>query len=82
MERNKTIIKRINGNNVAFVNEIMFTGRQNIKWDDVEAYLKQYVGKAIEIVDSKELIYIGSDLPDEYTGKSKGKCCSVHPRNN
>lgn len=33
-------------------------------------YLKQYVGDFIEIADSKEIVYIGNDLPDEYTGSN------------
>ena len=30
---------------------------QNIAWDEVEMYLKQYVGDFIEIADNKEILY-------------------------
>ena len=37
-------------------------------WDDVKAYLEAYVGEFYEIADTKDIIYIGKELPDEYTG--------------
>lgn len=68
MDRNINVIKDIHGNEIVIVNDICFKGRQNIAWDDVEQYLKQYVGEFVEIAEGKEKIYIGNDLPDEYTG--------------
>lgn len=70
MERNISVIKDVNGNQIVLINDICFKGRQNIDWDEVEQYLKQYVGEFVEIVESKEIIYIGNDLPDEYTGSN------------
>ena len=77
MERNISVIKDVNGKQIVIVNDIRFKGKRNIDWDEVEQYLKQYVGEFIEIAESKEIIYIGSDLPDEYssskyTAKLKG----------
>ena len=37
-----------------------------VKWEDVEKYLKQYVGEFYTIAETNDVIYIGSDLPDEY----------------
>ncbi|MBR6933665.1 MAG: hypothetical protein IKH49_10250, partial [Bacteroidales bacterium] len=42
----------------------------SVNWKDVKDYLKTYVGKFYETAESKEVIYIGSDLPDEYTGSN------------
>lgn len=70
MQRNVEIVKDISGNKIVVVNDIKFKGRQNIEWDKVEIYLKQYIGRRIEIADSKENIYIGNDMPDEYTGSN------------
>ena len=70
MERNISVIKDVNGNQIVIVNDIRFKGKRNIDWDEVEQYLKQYVGEFIEIAESKEIIYIGSDLPDEYSGSN------------
>ncbi|MGI6094357.1 MAG: hypothetical protein ACOYBL_02880 [Lachnospiraceae bacterium] len=70
MNRNINVIKDTNGNQIVVINDIRFKGRQNIDWDEVEQYLKQYVGEFIKIADSQEIIYIGNDLPDEYTGSN------------
>ena len=64
--RNVSVIKDVNGNNIAMINDIIFKGRQAINWRDVEAYLKQYVGYFYRIASTNEIVYIGSDLPDEY----------------
>lgn len=70
MERNISVIKDVNGNQIVVVNDIRFKGKRNIDWNEVEQYLKQYVGEFIEIAEGKEIIYIGNDLPDEYSGSN------------
>ena len=57
MERNISVIKDVNGNQIVVINDIRFKGRQNIDWNEVEQYLKQYVGEFVEIAESKEIIY-------------------------
>lgn len=42
--------------------------KQNIDWKEVEKYLECYVGELVEITESKDIIYIGSKFPDEYSG--------------
>lgn len=37
-------------------------------WDDVKAYLKEYVGEFYTIAETEDVVFIGNDLPDEYTG--------------
>ena len=37
-----------------------------VDWNIVEEYLKEYIGECAEILDTNEMIYIGSDFPDEY----------------
>lgn len=66
VKRNVSVVKDINGNNIVLINDIIFKGRQAIKWDDVEEYLRQYVGEIYTIADNREIVYIGNDLPDEY----------------
>lgn len=68
MERNVNIIKDINGNNIVIINDIRFKGRRSVNWDDVKEYLEEFVGEFYEIADTRDIVYIGSDLPDEYTG--------------
>lgn len=68
MERNVNVIKDVNGNSIVLINDIIFKGKRQVDWDDVKAYLEQYVGEFYEIADTKDVVYIGKDLPDEYTG--------------
>ena len=65
-KRNVSVIKDVDGNNIVMINDIIFKGKQNIQWEDVEEYLSRYVGELYTIADTKEIIYIGNDLPDEY----------------
>jgi len=65
-KRNVSVIQDINGHNIVVINDVIFKGKQSIQWNDVEEYLRQYVGDFYTIADTKEVIYIGTDLPDEY----------------
>lgn len=66
MSRNVNVIADINGNKIVLINDIIFKGKRSVNWKDVEEYLKQYVNEFFEIADTKDVVYIGSDLPDEY----------------
>lgn len=64
--RNIQVIKDLDGRNIVIINDIIFKGKRHINWKEVEAYLKKYVGEFYEIAESKDIVYIGSDLPREY----------------
>ena len=64
--RNVSVIKDALGHNVVMINDIIFRGKRGIKWIDVEEYLRQYVGEFYTIAETNEVVYIGTDLPDEY----------------
>ncbi|MDE6568805.1 MAG: hypothetical protein K2K70_13910 [Lachnospiraceae bacterium] len=68
MERNIDVIKDVYGNSIVVINDIQFKGKRSVNWDDVKKYLRNYVGNAYQIVDTEDNIYIGNELPDEYTG--------------
>ena len=70
MDRNVNVITDLAGNKIVVVNDIIFKGKRKINWKDVEAYLRQYIGEFYEIADTKEIIYIGLDLPDEYSNSN------------
>lgn len=86
LDRNVNIITDLKGNKIVLINDIVFKGKRSVNWDDVKNYLETYVGEFYEIVDTKDIVYIGKELPDEYTGsrytyslkggkcESKGKC--------
>lgn len=68
MERNANIIKDLNGNKIVLISDVIFKGKKSVDWDDVRIYLESYIDEFYEIADTKDIIYIGKDLPDEYTG--------------
>ncbi len=66
--RNVSVIQDADGNKIVVINDIVFKGRRSIKWEDVEEYLRRYVGDIYSIAEDNEIIYIGSELPSEYAG--------------
>lgn len=72
MRKNISVIKDENGKKIVVINDIRFKGKEKEEWGLIEEYLKEYVGNCVEIVESAEVVYIGSDFPDEFThGKDK-----------
>ena len=67
IKRKVNVIEDIDGRKTVFIHDIIFKGKKSVNWDDVEKYLKQYVGDIYTIDDSNDTVYIGTDLPDEYT---------------
>lgn len=65
--RDILIIRDSDNNKVAVIKDIIFKGKQ-INWEEVENYLKQYVGDLYRIAEEGEVVYIGTDLPGEYAG--------------
>lgn len=55
------------------INDIRFKGKRTINWKDVRAYLKEYVGDFYKVASTGDVIYIGSDLPSEYSGSAYTK---------
>lgn len=60
------IVTNEKGQKVVEIDTIVFSGKRKIDWDGVEQYLKRYVGQKYRIDETDDLIYIGSDFPDEY----------------
>ena len=57
------------GRKIVVINQILFYGKKKLPWNEVEKYLKRYIGKIIEVAETRKLIHIASDFPDEYNGK-------------
>jgi len=68
MKRNVSVITDLDGKKIVVVHDILFYGKQNINWNEVESYLKKYVDEYFRIIETGEVIYIGKDLPYEYKG--------------
>ncbi len=67
MNRKINVIEDLEGKKIVFIEDIIFKGKRHINWNEVEKYLKNYIGECYRVEDSNEIIYIGNDLPDEYT---------------
>ncbi len=65
---NVRVIKDKNGKDIVVIDEIRFKGKRAVNWNDVRDYLRQFVGRSYLVSDTKDLIYIGNDLPNEYAG--------------
>ena len=67
MERKVNVIEDLDGKKTVFIHDILFKGKRCVNWDEVEQYLRQYIGDFYQIEDCNKVVYIGTDLPDEYT---------------
>jgi len=67
-QRNVSVIQDADGKNIVVINDIIFKGKRSVNWKEVRGYLKRYVGEFFEIASTGDVIYIGSDLPNEYSG--------------
>ena len=52
-KRNISVVKDADGNKIVVINDIIFKGKK-IAWDDVEKYLRKYVGEVYSIAEDKE----------------------------
>ena len=66
MKRKVNIVEDLDGNRIVFIHDILFKGKRSVEWEDVEKYLKQFVGNVYTIEETEDMVYIGKDLPDEY----------------
>ena len=68
MEKTVDIKTDLDGKKMVVIHNIRFRGKRKIDWNDVEKYLKKYIDTFYEIADTHDLIYIGKDLPNEFSG--------------
>ena len=67
MQRKVNVVEDLKGNKIVVIHDVIFQGKRSVEWVDVEQYLKRFVGEEYTIEETGDLIYIGADLPDEYT---------------
>lgn len=56
MKRKVNVIEDLDGKKTVFIHDILFKWKRAVKWDEVEKYLRQYVGDICTIDDSNEVI--------------------------
>ncbi len=66
MNRKVSVLEDLDGKEIVFIDDVLFRGRKPVDWDSVEVYLKRFIGESYVISGCEDLVYIGSDLPDEY----------------
>ena len=66
-DRNVSIVRDADGNNIVLINDILFKSRRSIDWDEIEQILRKFIGEYYEIAETAEKVFIGSDFPDEFT---------------
>ena len=54
------------GRKIVLINDVRFKGKERAEWDEIETYLKEYVGRFYEIAETAEKIYIGKEFPNEF----------------
>lgn len=67
---------------ISEVQKIIFVNKQNIPWNDVEQYLKRYIGQVFVVWEYQDNIHIAGDFPNEfceskYTKKLRGALAKV-----
>lgn len=73
MEKNVSIAMDFDGSKIVLIHDVRFKSRRGIDWNEVERYLKEYVGEFFEIAETSEKIYIGTDFPDEFSHSNDTK---------
>ena len=68
MKKNVNIVTDPDGRKLVMINDICFRAKRREDWEEVEKYLKEYVGSYYEISETAEKIYIGSKFPNEFAG--------------
>ena len=59
------------GYKIAKIKEVVFVSKQNIPWNDVEQYLKQYIGQMFVGEEYQDSIYIASTFEILKQGETK-----------
>ncbi len=67
-DRNVQVTRDKSGRSLVKIDDIRFKGKRSVDWSDVKDYLQDYVGEIYQVASTGDMIYIGNDLPDEYTG--------------
>ena len=66
MEKKADVIKDADGKSIVVINDLRFRGRRSVDWNVVENCLKEYIGERVEITETSDVVYIGTDFPDEF----------------
>lgn len=54
MDKRINIISDSDGKQIVVITDIRFKGKRNINWEEVEQYLKEYIGDCYEVVETSD----------------------------
>ena len=57
MSNNITIITDAIGKKIVLINDLRFKGKTKEEWNEIEIFLKEYIGKYHEISETAEKIF-------------------------
>ena len=60
-------LKHVNGKNVVWIDESSLTNKELNNHKAVAEFIAQHIGEVYTIIESGQRVYIGKDLPGEYT---------------
>lgn len=60
--RNVDIVTDSGGKKLVLIKDIRFKGKRQVKWEEVEEYLKGYMGDCYEILDTAEKYILGMNF--------------------
>lgn len=58
-----------NNNPIVIIRDVRF-GNRDINWDNIKEYLMEYIDSSYEVIETSDIIYIGSDFPKEIKGSN------------
>lgn len=58
-----------NNNPIVVISDVRFSNR-NIDWNGIKEYLMEYIDSSYEVIETTDVIYIGSDFPKELKGST------------
>ena len=53
--RNVSVIKDADNNSIVMINDIRFKGKRSINWDEVKAYIEEFVGDEYIIAETSDV---------------------------
>jgi len=57
MNRKVNVMEDLDGKKTVFIHDVIFKGKKTIDWNEVEKYLKRYVGEFYKIEDSNDIMF-------------------------
>ena len=78
MGTNYSVINDADGRSIVVINDIRFRGKRKINWNEVEEYLKQYIGSFMKLLTQRILFTLVRIFPMNSVDLTIQQDCKVH----